>query len=471
MKIRLFAVVGVLIGLSISPVTSTSAVANLKPVVEEFKFTPDEVELSDNLSSVSFELTVSHPLGIKNVKVPVYLTKSKSFSLMTELFRTDSPIEQKKNRVTFKGSIEIPRDVPSGLYEITAGELLSGTSGSLQYSTGIISSPKLRDISGAESGLLIREYGYLNLPYETFVGPSYKSNFDVTFLNSANYNRSRQQIWKVGEIFDPQSFFELRAKGIELQTSSSTEAVCKAEKGKLSFIAIGTCKFSIYTNKTKEYLEFKYSESVEITAARPKMTLTVDSIPTQTTVGLPKTVDLPMVYSVTSGFIVAKSQTPSICIASLMVVRLISGGTCILSYQSPETNEYRASDVYLQTFEIVRTPQTLEFAPSLTLDLKSKTLTLSASASSGAAVAFNAEPAANCNVTGTTLNLLKAGNCVVTAQQAGTTTIAPISKTVTISITGKAARELRMISCVKGAQKVSVTKVKPKCPKGYSRVR
>jgi hypothetical protein len=202
-----------------------------------------------------------------------------------------------------------------------------------------------------------------------------------------------------------------------------------------------------------------------------KIQLVVEKVANQAAKDLPKSLELFPVYSASTGYVLPKSETPTTCIASGYFVRLISGGTCTLSYQSPETSTYRASDVYFQTFEIVRSTQTLNFVPTSSVNLETKTLVLSATASSGLPVSFSAEPTANCTVSGNSLTLLKPGPCNVTAEQAGTTTIAPVSKTATITITGKAAPIKRTISCFKGSKTVKVTKVNPKCPKGYSRVR
>jgi hypothetical protein len=447
------------------------ASANVKPIVESFAFTPDDLDLSGKSTRVDFELVVSHPSGIDNTKTDITLKNSRNDTLTTALTRTDSPIDPKKTKVTFKGFIEFPRDLATGVYSVTATEIKNNSSAGYQYSTGTIESSKIRDLIGAESGILIRSFGDLNLDYATFVGPSYDATLGIAYADPIKFNSAKQPIWKVGEALNPSDYFELKVPKLPLLISTSTPKVCTSDGKIMSFVSEGTCSFIVSTAKTSDYKAKTYSQSATISAARVKVTLVVEKIPNQTATNLPKSIEIFPVYSASAGYILPKSDTPQVCLAAGFFVRIISGGTCTLSYQSPDTATYRASDVYLQTFEIVRTPQTLEFAPSSTVDLKSKTLTLSASASSGAAVTFTAEPAANCSVTGTTLNLLKVGNCVVTAQQAGTTTIAPISKTVTISITGKAARELRTISCVKGSKKVSVTKAKPKCPKGYSRVR
>ncbi len=239
----------------------------------------------------------------------------------------------------------------------------------------------------------------------------------------------------------------------------------------MRFIAEGPCAFSVSTPKTKDYIGKTVSLNSVIAAARVKIQLVVEKVANQTAKDLPKSLELFPVYSASTGYVLPKSETPTTCIASGYFVRLISGGTCTLSYQSPETSTYRASDIYYQTFEIVREPQSLDFNLPTSAKLNEKTLTLSAKASSAATVTFKTSDNTVCTVEGEKLNFLKAGNCEVTASQAGTATLSPISKTLSIQIIASDLKKARTIVCIKGAKKIKVKAVKPKCPKGYVKAR
>ena len=70
-------------------------------------------------------------------------------------------------------------------------------------------------------------------------------------------------------------------------------------------------------------------------------------------------------------------------------------------------------------------------------------------------------------ITGATLNLLKSGNCSITATQVGTSTLAPISATSTVMITGSLSPVSKTITCVMGKKSKKVSGASPKCPKGY----
>jgi hypothetical protein len=335
----------------------------------------------------------------------------------------------------------------------------------------VISGTNRRDLPGAENGILIRYLGDLNLSYETFVGPTYDSSLSFSYVNSSKYGSQKAPIWRVGETVLIDDYFEKRIPGLDLKLISNTPSVCATDGLKLVLIAQGNCNYVVFAPKTNNYIAREYKGISLVESARTKPTLFVQQIPNQVATGLPKNIEVPAVYATSSGYLVPLSQTPNVCVANLFTIRILSGGTCTLTYQAPETSLYKATDVYVQTFEITRTAQTLDFVPLNSVALSAKTLTLLATASSGLPASFSAEPTSNCMVSGNTLSLLKPGPCTVTAQQVGTATIAPVSKSVTITITGKAAPIKRTISCVKGSKTVKVTKVNPKCPKGYSRVR
>jgi hypothetical protein len=146
---------------------------------------------------------------------------------------------------------------------------------------------------------------------------------------------------------------------------------------------------------------------------------------------------------------------------------LLSGGTCKISYQSEADSMNQASNVYIQSFEIVRSAQTIDFVLPAAVDLSSKSVALNSTASSSGEVAFAATPADVCAISGSTLNLLKPGACLVTASQSGTSTLAPVSKTLTVTIAGALPVVKKTISCVKGKKTIKKTAISPKCPAGY----
>jgi hypothetical protein len=448
------------------------AQANVRPVVESFIFTPNDLELIAANTNVSFELIVSHPSGIKNTSTAVTLTGPYGITLQANLTRNDSPISLSLTKVTFKGSLTIPQAMPAGAYTISVAEVNNNSSAGYEYGTGVITPSKLRDLIGAENGLLVRNSGELNLVYDTFVGPTHNTTLGISYNNPAKYNNDTPPIWKVGEVYEPSKYFELRVPTLPLTVTSSTPTICPSDGKELKLIATGNCTFKVSTAKTKDYALKEITQVVTITAARSKPELVMSVIANQTTKSLPKMIEIFRVYSPTGVYVLPQATTPAVCIASGFYVQIVGGGTCTLTYQSAANTSYLASDLYKVSFEVSRDPQTMTFTLPANADISAKTLALAATASSGASVIYSTTSTDTCSITGSTLYLLKAGNCAVTAFQAGTSTLAPIAITATIMLTGSDIAltpivTKKTIVCTKGKTNKKVSGVNPKCPRGY----
>ena len=205
--------------------TPSVAQANVRPVVESFTFTPNDVELISSNSNISFELVVSHPSGIKNTSTLATLIGPYGSTLATYLTRNDSPINLSLTKVTFKGTLSIPQTIPAGAYTISVAEVNNNSSAGYEYGTGLIIPSKLRDLVGADKALLVRNSGDLNLIYDTFVGPTHNTALGISFNDPAKYNNRNPFIWKVGEIYEPSKYFELRVPTLSLTVTSSTPTI------------------------------------------------------------------------------------------------------------------------------------------------------------------------------------------------------------------------------------------------------
>jgi hypothetical protein len=457
----------VAIALGVSLLWAPTSSANQKPVIESFTFTPNDIDLLNPQTTVDIELVVSHPSGISNTSTLATLTSARNDTLATNLTRTDSPVNSALIKVTFKGSLVIPRDVTTGVYNFSITAVKNNSSAGYQYETDSLDQKKVRNIVGAEYGLLIRSGGDLNLSYDTFVGPAYDNTLGISYNDFAKYNSVIAPIWKVGETFTPSKYYELRVPSLSLGISSSTPLVCSSDGKELKLLKEGLCTFIVSIAKTKDYLLKVSNQSVTITAARIKPELTMSKIANQTAKELPKSVEIFMVYSASEGYVLPKSATPEVCFPTGFFVRIISGGTCTITYQSGETATYLASDLYKVSFDVARDPQTISFTLPSTANISGKSLALTSTASSGAAVTYSTTSAGICSITGSTLNLLTGGNCTVTATQAGTSTLAPVSSTATVMLTGAVVTDKKSITCVKGKSTKKVSGANPKCPKGY----
>jgi len=464
MKIK-SALIAALLITGLMPITASYA--NVKPVVESFTFTPNEVELISANTNVAFELVVSHPSGIKNITTQVTLTGAYGSTLSTNLTRTDSPINLTLNKVTFRGTLTTPQNINNGAYTISVAEVSNNSSAGYEYGTGVITPSKLRDLVGAESALLVRNNGDLNLVYDTFVGPTHDTTLGIAYNNPSVYNNNNPPIWKVGETYTPSKYFESRVSSLPLVVTTSTPTICSTDGKELKFIATGSCTFKVSTLKTKDYALKEVTQNQTITVARSKPALVIGTIATQTSKNLPKTLEIFRVYAPSGTWVLPQATTPTVCIAAGFYVQIVGGGTCTLTYQSEATTTYLASDLYKVSFEVTRDPQTINFSLPTSANLSSKTVALSATASSGGSVLYTTSTPDSCSVTGSTLNLLESGNCSVTATQPGTSTIAPISATASVMVTGTVDPIKKTITCVKGNKTKRVSGVNPKCPKGF----
>jgi len=459
--------IAIAVALVLATFYAPSAQANQKPVIDSFTFTPNEVDVLSANNKVDIELIVSHPSGIENLKTMATLTSSRNDTLTTNLVRIDSPINLSLTKVTYRGSLTVPRDIATGVYSFAVETLKNNASAGYQYTTDALDSKKIRNIVGVESGLLVRSGGDLNLTYDTFVGPTYDTTIGVTYNNPITYSSSNAPIWKVGETFNPSKYYELRVPSLSLGITSSTPLVCSSDGKQLKFLKEGSCNFIVSTPKTNDYLAKVSNQTVTITAARTKPELTLDKIANQTAKDLPKSVSIFQVYSAAEGYVFPQSATPTVCFGTGFFVRIVSGGTCTLTYQTKETATYLASDLYKVSFEVTRDPQTVTFALPATVNTSVKTLPLTSTTTSGGAVTYESSTAGNCSISGSTLTLLKSGNCSVTATQAGTSTLAPASATATTMIVGVAQSTKKTIYCTKGKTTKKVTGTNPKCPTGY----
>ena len=457
--------IGLVLVLSGAP--SFPAMATENPTVESFTFTPTEIDLLGVSTKLDFELIVAHPFGIENLSSFVTLKDSRGSTWGAYITRTELPINSALKRVTFKGSLTLPRTLTTGVYSVSATEVKNNSTAGYSYGTGAIVSKKIRDLIDAENSLLVRSSGDLNYEYSTFQGPSYDSSLSINYKNPTKYNSNNPPIWKVGEIFNPTDYYEQKVSSLALQVKTTTPTVCSTDGKTLKLIAEGSCEFTVFTAKTNDFALYESKQTVQITSARIKSVLYISNIDNQTSRDLPKFLTVPQVYSAAQGYILPKTNTPTICVPAGFTVKLISGGVCTLTYETAATSSYLASDVYQQTFEILRNSQTITFTLPSAANVSSKSLALTATASSGVAVSYSTTSTGICSITGSTLNLLTSGNCAVTATQAGTSTLMPISSTATVMLTSAVVANKKSITCVMGKKSKKVSGANPKCPKGY----
>lgn len=148
----------------------------------------------------------------------------------------------------------------------------------------------------------------------------------------------------------------------------------------------------------------------------------------------------------TSGLpVTITSSTPAVCAVSNNSLTLVAAGTCSLSADQSGDATYNAAPTVVVTFTVasasgvVLPSQTITFA-SPGPQVVGTPVTLSASADSGLTVSFASTTPTICTVSGNTLTPVAAGNCTVTADQAGNGSYAAATTvTRTFAVTDPAA--------------------------------
>ena len=448
---------------------SAHADAFTQPTVVTFTMSPNSIDVATTNDVVTFDLTVNNPTGIASSQTKVTLTNGSNSTLTINLLRMDSPINNSLATVTFRGSLTVPATVTPGVYTATATPIVSlNADGSQGYATQTLTATSTSTLPGAIGKLLIRSIGNLNFSFTTFIGPTF-NNISGPAFTDPKYTNAVAPIWKVGETFNPNDYYQLQLSGMSLKIKSNTPAFCTSTGSILSFTAVGACSFTVYTDATQDYQYQKDEQVQNISSARIKPTYTIGTISTQSSASLPLTIPGPFVYG-PLGLVIPSSATPTVCGATGNYITIVSGGTCTLNYSTPASASYLASDIYPLTFQITRTTQVLTFSPPTQALLSSKTLTLAASSSSGGVISFQSDSPSICSVTGNSLNLLAAGSCRVEAIQTGSATVSPASGVQSITVMGSVAptakkESIRKIICVKAGK--SKTFKATRCPLGY----
>jgi hypothetical protein len=164
------------------------------------------------------------------------------------------------------------------------------------------------------------------------------------------------------------------------------------------------------------------SKTATVTILAPQ-TITFANPGTQT-VGTPLTLSATATSGLTVSF---ASTTPTVCTVSGATATFLVAGNCSITASQTGNSTYAAATQVTQSFTVNAsglTAQTITFANPGPQTVGTP-LTLVATASSGLTVAFASTTPTVCTVSGATATFLVAGNCSITASQAGNATYAP----------------------------------------------
>ena len=220
-------------------------------------------------------------------------------------------------------------------------------------------------------------------------------------------------------------------------TSNSTD-VCTVSGSTLTLVAAGTCSITAAQAGNATYAA----------AAPVTVTFTVAAAPAAQTITFPSpgdqaigTAPPALAATASSGLAVSyASTTPAVCTASgtSTTLTLVAAGTCSITASQSGDATHAAAPSITDTFQVTGglAAQTITFPTPGNQVIGTAPPALAATASSGLAVSYVSNSTGVCTVSGSTLTLVAAGTCSITASQAGDSThaaAAPVTDAFTVS--------------------------------------
>jgi hypothetical protein len=208
--------------------------------------------------------------------------------------------------------------------------------------------------------------------------------------------------------------------GLALSYTSNTPLVCTVSASSATLVSAGTC--SITASQAGNATYAPATPVTQTFTVLSTQTITFPKPPSSALSGGPVLLNA----SASSGLPVSySSSTAAVCTVSGSSVTLVSLGTCSITASQPGNAAYAAAASVTQTFTVSVATQTITFPQPPTSTLGSGLVPLNATTSSGLAVSYSSNSPTVCTVSGSSVTLVAAGTCSITANQAGNSKYAP----------------------------------------------
>jgi hypothetical protein len=198
---------------------------------------------------------------------------------------------------------------------------------------------------------------------------------------------------------------------------SSDPSVCTIIGNTVTIVGAGNCVITATQSETNNFFFGDISSNFIVTKSSP--TITNFSVPTQTFLNPP--FDIVDPSSNSPGSFSYISSDPSVCTILGNTVTILAAGNCVITATQAETDNFLSGDVSTNfivnkanptiTNFSVPTPQTFLNSP---FDIEDPS-----SNSPGSFSYISSDPSV-CSISGNTVTIVGAGNCVITATQAET---------------------------------------------------
>ncbi len=222
------------------------------------------------------------------------------------------------------------------------------------------------------------------------------------------------------------------SSGLPVSFASNTSAVCTVSGTTLTLVSPGNC--SITATQPGDTTHPVAIPNVQaFTVNKGVQTIAFPQLSTQTLGTTPV-----LIATATSGLAVSfTSNSASVCTVSEIALSLLAAGTCSITASQPGDPLWAAASPVTQTLTVAKVAQTIDFAQPSDTAVGAAAGGLNATSTSGLNVSFTSNTTAVCTVSGANATAVAAGQCSISASQAGDATYgAAASVTKTFNVTG-----------------------------------
>ena len=259
------------------------------------------------------------------------------------------------------------------------------------------------------------------------------------------------------------------ASGLPVVFASTTASVCTVAGNAVTMLAAGTCSLTADQAGNANYSAAP-RVTLDVTIAAASQAITSFAANPVAPVYSPNgTFTVSATPGVSTSAVVYGSTTPQVCAIAGNVVTMLAAGTCSLTADQAGDANHNAAPRVLLDVTIGAAPQAITgFAstPAAPTFAPNGTFAIAATGgASGAPVLFASAAPSVCSVAGTTVTMLSAGTCSLTANQAGSAnysaapqaTLDVAIATAGQAITGFAAHPVTPVYAPNGTFTVSAT--------------
>ncbi|TQV89519.1 Calx-beta domain-containing protein [Aliikangiella coralliicola] len=232
--------------------------------------------------------------------------------------------------------------------------------------------------------------------------------------------------------------------GLTVSFSSTTSSVCSVSGTTLSIVGAGSCSitasqegdsnYNAATDVTQSFTINKANQSINFASL-------VDKTFGDAAFGISASSDSGLAVSFVS-------TTTSVCSVSGSIVSIVSAGDCSITASQSGDSNYNAATNMVQSFTVNKAEQSISFTTLADKTYGDADFSISASSSSGLAVAFASTTNEVCTVTGSTVSILAAGSCSISANQAGNTNYNAAAEVAQTFVVNKADQSISFTALV-----------------------